>query len=70
MKEKVEILWGEIRMKLIVKLLTILAIIGLVAGIILIITGNIASAGVIWAITTLISCVAIKLERNVAKNEK
>ncbi len=70
MKEKVEILWGEIRMILFVKLLTILAIIGLVAGIILIITGNIASAGVIWAITTLISCVAIKLERNVAKNEK
>ena len=70
MKEKVEILWGDIRMKLAVKLLTVLAIIGLVAGIILIITGNIASAGVIWAITTLISCVAIKLERNVAKNEK
>lgn len=47
MKEKVGILWGDIRMKLAVKLLTVLAIIGLVAGIILIITGNIASVGVI-----------------------
>ena len=48
-------------MRLTVRLLTILAVIGLMAGIILIIIGNIASAGVIWAITSLISCVAFKL---------
>ena len=57
-------------MRLTVRLLTILAVIGLMAGIILIIIGNIASAGVFWAITSLISCVAFKLEKNVAKNEK
>lgn len=50
-------------MKLAVISLTVLAVIGLLAGIILIIFEKIAFAGVVWAVTALVSCIAFRLAK-------
>lgn len=48
-------------MKIAVILLTILALIGLTAGIVLIAFGEIAFAGIVWAVTVILSCIAYKM---------
>lgn len=36
--------------------------IGLIAGIILVVSGKIALAGIVWAITVILSCIARRIE--------
>jgi len=57
-------------MKIIVMLLTAMAIIGLVAGIVLIAFGKIAVAGIVWAVTALISFAAYGVEKHIKKQIK
>ena len=50
-------------MNVVVMLLTVLAIMGLIAGIVLVASGKIAFAGVIWAVTVILTCIALRIER-------
>ena len=50
-------------MNVVVILLTVLAIMGLIAGIVLVASGKIAFAGVIWAVTVILTCIALRIER-------
>ena len=43
-------------------LLTVFVAIGLIAGIILVVSGKIALAGIVWAITVILSCIARRIE--------
>ena len=45
-------------MKAVLILLTVFSVIGLIAGIVLIVSGNIAFAGIVWAVTVLLSGIA------------
>ena len=56
-------------MKLAVILLTIATILGLIIGIILIISGKIEFAGIVWSITLILSCIARRIEIH-RKNNK
>ena len=49
-------------MKLALVLLTVFVAIGLIAGIILVVSGKIALAGIVWAITVILSCIARRIE--------
>ena len=49
-------------MKLALVLLTVFVVIGLIAGIILVVSGKIALAGIVWAITVILSCIARRIE--------
>ena len=49
-------------MKLALVLLTVFVAIGLIAGIILVVSGKIALAGIVWAITVILSCIARIIE--------
>ena len=49
-------------MKLALVLLTVFVAIGLIAGIILVVSGKIALAGIVWAITVILSCIACRIE--------
>ena len=40
----------------------VLAIMGLIAGIVLVASGKIAFAGVIWAVTVILTCIALRIE--------
>ena len=51
-------------MKLAVILLTVFAVMGLIAGIVLVSCGKIAFAGVVWAVTVILSCIACRIERH------
>lgn len=42
--------------------LTFLVCIGFVTGILLLISGKISFAGVVWAVTVIISCIARRIE--------
>ena len=50
-------------MNVVVILLTVLAIMGLIAGIVLVASGKIVFAGVIWAVTVILTCIARRIER-------
>ena len=50
-------------MKMAVVLLTVFAVIGLIAGIVFVSSGKIAFAGVVWAVTVILSCIALRTER-------
>ena len=54
-------------MNVVVILLTVLAIMGLIAGIVLVASGKIAFAGVIWAVTVILTCIALR-HREIQKN--
>ena len=43
-------------------LLTVFVVIGLIVGIVLVLSGNIAFAGVVWSITLILSCIARRIE--------
>lgn len=49
-------------MKLALILLTAFVILGLIIGIILVISEKIAFAGVVWSITLILSCIARRIE--------
>ena len=49
-------------MKAAVILLTAFAVIGLAAGIALAASGKIAFAGVVWAVTVVLSCIARRIQ--------
>ena len=53
-----------------VMLLTALAVMGLIGGMVLVASGKIAFAGIIWAITVILSCIArrIAIHRKNAEN--
>ena len=53
---------GEGAMKTAMVLLTILMFVGLITGVGLVISGNVAAAGVAWAVTLLLSCAARRVE--------
>ena len=50
-------------MKAAVILLTIFAVMGLVAGVVLVVSEKIAFAGVVWAVTVILSCIALRIEK-------
>ena len=50
-------------MKAAVILLAAFAIMGLIAGIVLVASGKVAFAGVVWAVTVVLSCIALRIER-------
>ena len=50
-------------MNVVVILLTVLAIMGVIAGIVLAASGKIAFAGVIQAVTVILTCIALRIER-------
>ena len=49
-------------MKVALILLTILVILGLITGIALAVFGKVAFAGVVWATTAILSCIARRIE--------
>lgn len=51
-------------MKAAVTLLAVFAVIGLIAGMVLVASGKIAFAGVVWAITAILSCIARRIQEN------
>lgn len=57
-------------MKLISILLTISVIVGLIAGIALVVFREIAFAGVVWSITLILSCIARRVALHREKKEK
>ena len=50
-------------MKVAVILLTVLIVMGLIAGIVLVVSGKIAFAGIVWATTVILACITLKIER-------
>ena len=50
-------------MKAAVILLTVFAVLGLVAGVVLVVSEKIVFAGVVWAATVILSCIALRTER-------
>lgn len=53
-------------MKMVVRVLIFLIVIGLAAGVVLLVLEKAAVAGVVWAATSLISCIAYRVEKNIA----
>lgn len=48
-------------MKLIMILLTVLVIAGLAGGVLLCLTGSVPLAGVVWAVTLILCCIARRI---------
>ena len=55
-------------MKWLLILLTVLVVIGTITGIVLVVSEKIAFAGVVWAVTVILSCVARRIERCMEKH--
>ena len=49
-------------MKWLLILLTVLVVFGTITGIVLVVSEKIAFAGVVWAVTVILSCVARRVE--------
>ena len=55
-------------MKIALIVLTVSAILGLLIGVILVVFDKIAFAGIVWAITLILSCIARRIIKYISKS--